>query len=117
LRLNAQEMLLFSREADRILNQNEKSRIMELTTSWKEEGIAEGIVKGLEQGLERGLERGRREEGQQLVFRLLRRRWGMLPSALHSQVEALSLVEMENLAEALLDFTALADLEKWLQKR
>ncbi len=31
---------------------------MELTTSWKEEGIKIGLERGLEQGLEQGLERG-----------------------------------------------------------
>jgi hypothetical protein len=80
---------------------DEKGKVMELTTSWKEEGIAEG----------------RREESQQLVFRQLRRRWGQLPPALVVQMEALAVEEMENLAEALLDFTSLADLESWLASK
>ena len=100
LRLNAQEMLLFTQQADRVLGEHEKGKVMELTTSWKEEGIAEG----------------RRDEGQQMVLRLLRRRCGELSSALVAQLQGLSLAEMENLAEALMDFTSVADLENWLRK-
>jgi hypothetical protein len=101
LRLTAQEMLLFEQEADTLLERSEKVKVMELTTSWKEEGIIEG----------------RREESQQLVLRQLRRRWGVLPPGLVAQLQALPLEEMENLAEALLDFTSLADLDHWLRNR
>jgi Domain of unknown function (DUF4351) len=37
-----------------------------------------------------------------------------LPEALQTQVEALPLKQLEALGEALLDFTSLADLERWL---
>jgi hypothetical protein len=134
LRLNQQEMLLFKQQADTILEQNEKVQVMELTTSWKEEGIAEGMAKGLAEGLEKGLsqglekglseglekglsqglERGRRQEGQQLLARLLRRRLGRLPSDLEAKVKTLSLTQMEDLTEALIDFTSLDDLKNWL---
>jgi hypothetical protein len=96
LRLNAQEVLIFRKEAD-TLDGNEKGKVMELTTSWKEEG--------------------RLEESQQLVLRQLRRRWGQLPPAMVAQLQTLAVEEMENLAEALLDFTSLADLENWLASR
>jgi len=93
LRLNAQETLLF-REQTVILEEKEKHMYKELTTSWKEEGML--------------------EESQQIVFRLLRRRWGELPPRMVAQVQALPVQEVENLAEALWDFTSLADVEKWL---
>lgn len=39
---------------------------------------------------------------------------GELPLALIGRIEMLSLEELENLGEALLDFQAIADLETWL---
>jgi hypothetical protein len=37
-----------------------------------------------------------------------------LPENLRQRVETLSLEQLENLGEALLDFTSLADLQSWL---
>ncbi|HEY3860311.1 MAG TPA: DUF4351 domain-containing protein [Verrucomicrobiae bacterium] len=109
LRLTAQEVLIFRREAD-TLEPKEKVTMMELTTSWKEEGIAEG----LERGRHEGLERGRQEASQQVVARLVRHRWGELPANMVAQLKVLSFDDSQNLAEALWDFTSLADVEKWL---
>ena len=60
-----------------------------------------------------------REEAKQsevnLVLRLLTRRLGQaMPSPIKTQVHSLSFNQLEALAEALLDFTSLADLEAWL---
>lgn len=60
-------------------------------------------------------EDGREEEGRGLVLRLLNRRFGVLPESLSSQIANLSLTQIESLAEALLDFQTLSDLEAWLQ--
>jgi flagellar biosynthesis/type III secretory pathway protein FliH len=110
------------------VEQNEKAQVMELTTSWKEEGIAEGMAKGLsqglaeglekglEKGLSQGLERGRREASHTLLLRLMRRRWGTIPPAVVSEVEALSFPAMEELAEAFVDFNSLSELQEWLAK-
>jgi hypothetical protein len=38
-----------------------------------------------------------------------------LPIALQSQLETLSLEQVEALGEALLDFTSIVDLKKWLK--
>jgi Domain of unknown function (DUF4351) len=38
---------------------------------------------------------------------------GELPQEVRSQIETLSLEQLENLGEALLDFQAIADLEAW----
>jgi len=84
----------------------------------KEEGIQEGEQRGREQGreqgLEQGLEQGREVEARSLVFRLLNRRVGELPQEVCQQVESLSLEQLENLGEALLDFSSIADLDAWL---
>jgi Domain of unknown function (DUF4351) len=49
-----------------------------------------------------------------LVSRLLTRRIGKISSETRSQIQALSLEQLESLSEALLDFTSLSDLEEWL---
>ncbi|MCL6750469.1 Rpn family recombination-promoting nuclease/putative transposase [Nostoc sp. CCCryo 231-06] len=74
----------------------------------KQEGIQEGEQRGREQG---------REEGEKsLVLRLLARRVGELPQEVRSQVESLSLEQLENLGEALLDFSSMADLDAWFNQ-
>ncbi|WP_316435618.1 DUF4351 domain-containing protein [Leptolyngbya sp. NK1-12] len=58
-----------------------------------------------------------KEEGKRsLVIRQLTRRVGELPQVVRSQVEALSLEQVEELGEALLDFTSLDDVQSWLAK-
>jgi len=59
---------------------------------------------------------GREEEAVVLVLRLLNRRFGELDSNLVKQIQALGVSELEALAEALLDFSTVADLERWLQQ-
>jgi Domain of unknown function (DUF4351) len=49
-----------------------------------------------------------------MVLRLLSRPCGELTPAVRSQVEALSLTQLEQLSEDLLDFSGLAALEAWL---
>lgn len=60
------------------------------------------------------LAEGRRAEGRSLVLRLLNRKVGELPDEVRSQVDALSLPQLESLGEALLDFSNLPDLTHWL---
>jgi hypothetical protein len=51
-----------------------------------------------------------------MVLRLLNRRCGELMPAVRSRIEALSLPQLEQLSEALLDFGGLADLQIWLDR-
>ena len=54
-------------------------------------------------------------EGQlELVLRQLTRRVGTLDESLVRRVRGLSSQELEQLAEALLDFSELSDLQAWL---
>lgn len=55
------------------------------------------------------------EEALSLILRLLTRRVGELPQQVRERVETLSLEQLENLGEALLDFTTVADLQVWLE--
>jgi predicted transposase YdaD len=62
-----------------------------------------------EEGREEGIQRERT-----LVMRLLTRKVGELPEDVRQSVETLPLEELENLGEALLDFSSIADLQSWL---
>jgi predicted transposase/invertase (TIGR01784 family) len=64
--------------------------------------------------LEEGEQRGKQIGERRLVIRLLTRRVGELPPDIGAQLANLSLEELENLGEALLDFTSLLDLQSWL---
>ncbi|PIG90719.1 DUF4351 domain-containing protein [Gloeocapsopsis sp. IPPAS B-1203] len=64
--------------------------------------------------LAEGEQQGREVEGRSLVLRQLNRRVGELPQDLQTQIESLSLEQLENLAEALLDFQEITDIDAWL---
>lgn len=59
-------------------------------------------------------EEGRREEASNLIIRLLTKRFGELSKEIRSSIAGLSLPVLEELSEAVLDFTSLADLQAWL---
>ncbi|PSO49967.1 MAG: hypothetical protein BRC33_04825 [Cyanobacteria bacterium SW_9_44_58] len=59
---------------------------------------------------------GKQEEAVALVFRLLNRRFGELDSNLVEQIQKLNVSQLEELAEALLEFSSQKDLETWLQQ-
>ena len=111
LRLNREEALRFEREADRVLTTNERSKMLELTTTWKEESRQEGRREGREEGRTEG----RCEECHRLVVRQLRRRLGPLDVAVEGQLGGLPLDRLEPLAEALLDFATIGELTEWLR--
>ncbi len=79
-----------------------------------EEGRQEGLQLGLRQGIEQGLQEGLQQQ-QALILRLLNRRVGNIPTDLQTVIEQLSRTELEDLGEALLDFTTLSDLSNWLE--
>jgi predicted transposase YdaD len=60
-------------------------------------------------------QRGRQAGELILVLRQLDRRIGSITPELKAGVQSLSLTQLENLGEALLDFTDLSDLVAWLQ--
>ena len=59
-----------------------------------------------------GVEDGERK----LIFRLLTRRVGTLSASVKSQIEALSVEQLEALGDALLEFTSESDLVTWLEQ-
>ena len=106
LQLNAHEATQFETALAQAQLQ-EQEVVMEIVTSWMREGI--------QQGLQQGLQQGKHEEALALVLRLLRRRVGPLDAAYEEQIRRLSLEALEDLSEALLDFTQVADVLTWLQ--
>ena len=82
-----------------------------------QEGRQEGREEGRQEGREEGREEGRRQEGISLIMRLLTRRVGELPEGVCNQVTQLSLPQLEQLGEALLEFSTLTDLEIWLTQQ
>jgi Domain of unknown function (DUF4351) len=83
------------------LEEREQEDVMQIVTSW------------MEQGIERGIERGERS----LILRQLNRRVGALDSVTENQVVNLSLAQLDLLGEALLDFSGMADLQDWLRSQ
>lgn len=71
------------------------------------------LQEGKEEGKQEGREEGRQSE-LRLVIRLLTRRIGAINLQLQTQVEDLSLTQLEDLGEALLDFATQEDLVNWL---
>ncbi|NJK61108.1 MAG: DUF4351 domain-containing protein [Oscillatoriales cyanobacterium SM2_1_8] len=57
---------------------------------------------------------GRQAEGTELVLRLLHRRLGAIAPQQQQQILALPLAQLEELAEALLDWHSPAELTRWL---
>ena len=57
---------------------------------------------------------GRKQEAFTMIVRPLTRRFGSLSPELQESLRRLSLEQLEELSELLLDFAAIADLETWL---
>ena len=93
LRLNPDEEKTFRSEVE-VMGSDRKETVMQLTTSWERNGIHIGKTE--------------------LVVRQLRRRFGELPQVLVERIDALADERLGEMAEALLDFTSLADASAWL---
>jgi hypothetical protein len=66
---------------------------------------------------EQAVQEGNKQGEQRLVLRLLNRRIGDIDASLIERVQGLSIEQLENLGEALLDFSSVADLETWLHQQ
>ncbi|MBO1350799.1 MAG: Rpn family recombination-promoting nuclease/putative transposase [Hormoscilla sp. GUM202] len=62
-------------------------------------------------------QKGEQKGESRLIMRLLKKRFGEISVAITSQVENLSLADLESLTEEVLDFQSLQDLESWLEDR
>ncbi|UCJ12669.1 MAG: DUF4351 domain-containing protein [Phormidium sp. PBR-2020] len=81
----------------------------------RESPLAQELFReGQLEGQREGKLEGQREGQLELVLRLLTRRVGTLDESLVQRVRGLSSEELEGLAEALLDFSDVSDLQAWL---
>jgi hypothetical protein len=89
LRLSATELAVYDREVQAI-EPPEREAVMRIFNEWETRGEAK------------------------IVARLLGRRFGELPEALRDAIACLPGEKVEALADALLDFVTLADVERWV---
>ena len=115
LSLTAQEMKRYERELAGF-TPAEREATMELTTSWHREGRQEGVMQGRQEGVMQGRQEGVMQGKETLVDRQLRRRFGAVPTDLSARLASLSPDTLDDLGEALLDFSDPADLEQWLSR-
>jgi predicted transposase YdaD len=80
---------------------------------FREEVMRESVI--YQDILQRGVQQGLQQEALSLVLRLLTRRFGTLDPQLQERVRGLSLAQLEELGEELLDFQAVTDLTDWLE--
>jgi hypothetical protein len=104
LKLNAVEERQFQAEMEKIAPP-QREGVMEIVTSWLEQGREQGRKLGIHQG---------REE---TLLRLLRKRCGELPEAIQERIRTLADAQLDALTDAVLDFESLSDLEAWLRDR
>ncbi len=64
-----------------------------------------------------GREEGRQDEAAELVLRQLRRRLGAVEAEQEARIRTLSVLELEALAEVLLEFRTADELTAWLRQR
>ena len=93
LRLNSQEESTFQSLIS-TMEVQEQEQIMQITTSWKEEGRIEGQVT--------------------TILRQLNRKLGNLPEAIATRIKSLNPNQLDLLTEDLLEFETLSDLNQWL---
>jgi predicted transposase/invertase (TIGR01784 family) len=79
--------------------------------------LREGELKGLKKGREEGEIQGRKQGLLTIILKQLTRKFGNLPPKLHTRIARLQIPRLESLAEAILDFESVADLEIWFSKK
>jgi len=94
-----------------IPNLNKEGEIMGLAQILKQEGRQEGRQERRQEG--------RQEECIAFVSRLLRRKFGIHPELDQSLVilQTLPIEKLEDMAEAIFDWTEVSDLTEWLKQQ
>lgn len=96
LKLNAEEEEIFKTEIAKF-EPVQQEVVMEIVTSWQLQGRLEGELA--------------------VIMRQLNRRIGTVEAELQERIHQLSLAQLKDLAEALLDFSNVEDLIAWLNKQ
>ena len=83
-----------------------RERVIEWTKQWKQEGLEEGLQRGLQQGIQQGRREGL-EGGRRALLRLVEKKFGALTA---EQRERLEGMDLDELAERLIDASSLDEL-------
>jgi predicted transposase/invertase (TIGR01784 family) len=86
---------------------------------FREDIVRESVIYQdiLQRGLQQGRQEGRQEGEVALITRQLTRRLGEIDSSVIERVRGLSIEQLEELGEALLDFSEAADLVVWFEQQ
>lgn len=82
---------------------------------FREEIMRESVI--YQDIIQKGIQQGKQEGELAVVLRLLTRRLGTIESEVQERLRSLTTTQLENLAEALLDFSNSDDLTNWLQSQ
>ena len=117
LRLDPARMTLISGFIDTYLRLSaEEERQLESEIATMEPVQQEVVMEIVTSWMEKGIEQGKQSQTMALILRQLPRRIGAINPELESRIRSLSVPQLEELAEALLDFSNEADLVNWLQQ-
>ncbi|MGA9382058.1 MAG: DUF4351 domain-containing protein, partial [Phormidium sp.] len=75
------------------------------------------LQEGVQQGLQQGVQQGKKQGELALMMRLLNRRFGSVAPQLQESLEKLSISQLEELGELLLDFSTISQLTDWLEQQ
>jgi predicted transposase/invertase (TIGR01784 family) len=117
---------LMTRTKTEIENDREKQGIIELLETVllskfsqlsRQEIEAMFLVSDIKQTrvYQEAKQEGKKDEATNLLLRILSKRFGRLGDSYIQNINSLNIEELENLGEALLDFTDINDLERWLK--
>ena len=106
--LSDKEALQMEEETAKLNPRELRERVMEATNPW--------ILIGRHHGREEGRQEGLHDGAVETLLRLLRRRFGILGAEQQSRIRSLSSPQLDELAEALLDFHCPDDLAAWLDR-
>lgn len=83
----------------------------------REELMRESVIyqEIQQEALQRGVEQGQQQEATSLVLRQLTRRLSQVAPEVRAQIQQLPVAQLEELGEALLDFSSTQELTDWLQ--
>lgn len=92
---------------DNLVNQLFRDEIMQESVTYQ---------RILQKGLQQGLQQGKQQEARAMIIRQLTRRFGVVAPQVREQIDNLSITQLEDLGEALLDFSSTTDLTGWLNQ-
>lgn len=102
LRLNKIEEQTFKAEIGSLIPA-EKEEVMQIVTSWMEQGIEQGRQEAI-------------VKEKDLIVRQIKRKVGNIDTELENRVKSLNIEVIEVLAEAIFDLDTVEDLQNWLDK-